>query len=303
MLARARAQGGARRPGRPALAGARPVRLPPGSRPPRRLRDALQARAQGAPPGRGRHLAGSLRATRRRSSRCSPPTTSTPPRPPRGRGRGRDQGEGARDARARRRARGFARRGTRGAALLRAGGRARRRRRCTCGELEDRAGRMAWRRGRGGGGTGAPRAGGCGLRATPASAIPAARISARLAEIDYREGQLAEAMSQDSSRRSRRSRRRSPTRTLADVAAQLGRLSRPHRPARRGRCHTSSEALGARRSVSIAREVFVEALTSKSDHPYPCRDRLEEARILLEGAARAALLADDLPAAAARAIQ
>ena len=39
----ARAQGGARRPGRPAVARARPVRLPAGPRPPRRLRDALQA--------------------------------------------------------------------------------------------------------------------------------------------------------------------------------------------------------------------------------------------------------------------
>ena len=47
------AQGAARRPGRPALARARPVRLPPGSRPARRLRDALEARASHAAP-RGR---------------------------------------------------------------------------------------------------------------------------------------------------------------------------------------------------------------------------------------------------------
>ena len=50
----ARAQGGARRAGRSPLAGARPVRLPPGSRSPRRLRDALEAGAPGAAPRRGR---------------------------------------------------------------------------------------------------------------------------------------------------------------------------------------------------------------------------------------------------------
>ena len=51
---RARPQGGARCPGRPALAGARPVRLPPGPRPPCRLRDALEARAAGEAPRRRR---------------------------------------------------------------------------------------------------------------------------------------------------------------------------------------------------------------------------------------------------------
>ena len=51
---RARPQGGARRPGRPAVAGARAVRFPAGPRPPRRLRDALQARAPHPAPGGGR---------------------------------------------------------------------------------------------------------------------------------------------------------------------------------------------------------------------------------------------------------
>ena len=41
-------------PDRPALARARPVRLPPGSRPPRRLRDALEARTPHAAPRCGR---------------------------------------------------------------------------------------------------------------------------------------------------------------------------------------------------------------------------------------------------------
>ena len=50
----ARPQGGAVAPGRSALAGARPVRLPPGPRPARRLRDAREARAEDAPPRGGR---------------------------------------------------------------------------------------------------------------------------------------------------------------------------------------------------------------------------------------------------------
>ncbi len=45
-------QGGARAAGRPELARARPVRIPAGPRPPHRLRDALEARADSAPPRR-----------------------------------------------------------------------------------------------------------------------------------------------------------------------------------------------------------------------------------------------------------
>ena len=77
-----RAQGGARRPGRPALARARPVRLPAGPRPARRLRDARPSRPEDATPRRG----GAARSERsdepsRRSSRWSPLTTSPPTRP------------------------------------------------------------------------------------------------------------------------------------------------------------------------------------------------------------------------------
>ena len=57
----ARPQGGARRPGRPALARARPVRLPAGPRPIRRLRDAVEARAPDTPSGRGRVPDGRVR--------------------------------------------------------------------------------------------------------------------------------------------------------------------------------------------------------------------------------------------------
>ena len=52
LLDVARSQGGPGRAVRPTLARARPVRLPTGPRPPRRLRDALQARAEGTAPGR-----------------------------------------------------------------------------------------------------------------------------------------------------------------------------------------------------------------------------------------------------------
>jgi class 3 adenylate cyclase len=47
-------KGGALAASRSALARARPVRLPPRTRPPGRLRDALEARAEGPPPRRGR---------------------------------------------------------------------------------------------------------------------------------------------------------------------------------------------------------------------------------------------------------
>ena len=50
---RPRAQGGARRAGRPALAGARSVRVPAGPRPPCRLRDARPPRPQDPAPRRG----------------------------------------------------------------------------------------------------------------------------------------------------------------------------------------------------------------------------------------------------------
>ena len=111
-------------PGRPALARARPVRLPPGPRPPRRLRDALEAGSAAArhlaaaayldeTPRRGRGRRGDRLALRRglrggaRRRRCAG-----------------DPREGARRPRPRGRARSSARGGGRGEALLRAGGRA-----------------------------------------------------------------------------------------------------------------------------------------------------------------------------------
>ena len=125
---RARAQGGALDPGRPALARARPVRLPAGPDAPGRLRDAFEARAAAAPPGRRRAPRGH-RGRRRRAGRGAGGALP-------GRLRG-----GARRRRCRPRARsrpgalrprggagGVAGRARRGAALLHPGGRARGRR-------------------------------------------------------------------------------------------------------------------------------------------------------------------------------
>ena len=118
----ARPQGGARRAGRPPLARARPVRLPPGPRAPRRLRDALEATSEEPAPRRRRSPRARVRGRRGRDRRGR---RLALPRGLRGRARRRrrrrDQRQGAGDARAGRRARRVARRGRRGAALFRAG--------------------------------------------------------------------------------------------------------------------------------------------------------------------------------------
>ena len=72
----ARSQGGALDPGRPALTGARSVRVPPGHRQARRLRDALEARSEGQAP-RGcsvpGHRLGRGGGRDRRGRRCALP--------------------------------------------------------------------------------------------------------------------------------------------------------------------------------------------------------------------------------------
>ena len=60
LLAALDPQGGARRPVRPAVAGARSVRLPPGSAPPGLLRDPRESRPQGKAPGGRRVPRGGL---------------------------------------------------------------------------------------------------------------------------------------------------------------------------------------------------------------------------------------------------
>ncbi len=95
LLVGPRAQGGARRPGRPALAGARPVRVPAGSRAAGGIRDARPPRPQDTA-SRGCEAARSRASApqSRRSSRSSRPTTSRRTRPRSMRRRcGGDQGK------------------------------------------------------------------------------------------------------------------------------------------------------------------------------------------------------------------
>jgi class 3 adenylate cyclase/tetratricopeptide (TPR) repeat protein len=162
-------------------------------------------------------------------------------------------------------------------------------------ELEDRAGRMAWRRGRG------EEARSFLERAhstfeEAGLTHPAARVSARLADIDHREGHAAEAIARLEQALQTLSTEE-PDEDVAGVAASLGRylvLS--------GRLEEA--AVQIEHALSLAEgldlpEVFTQALASKSV-VFIRQNRLEEARILLE-AALAMAEAEDLPMAAARA--
>ena len=113
----ARAQGDPRAPDRPPLARARTVRLPPGPRPPRRLRDALPARAARPAPRSGRVRRGRVprRERGRRGGRRALPGRLRCGA--RCRRRRRREGEGARCARARGRPSRLPRCGGRGDAL------------------------------------------------------------------------------------------------------------------------------------------------------------------------------------------
>jgi class 3 adenylate cyclase/tetratricopeptide (TPR) repeat protein len=166
----------------------------------------------------------------------------------------------------------------------------------SCAELEERAARMAWRRGR------ADEArelfersiaafDDAGLRQA------SARASAALAEIDFNQGHVQEAVE----------RLKAALATLADeepdeyvaiVTAQLGRFL-----ALGGQGDEASpyleEGLTLAEALGLP-EVFVDALTSKA-LLLTNADRLDEARILLEASADRAK-AENLPRAAARAL-
>ncbi len=166
----------------------------------------------------------------------------------------------------------------------------------TCAELQDRAGRMAHQRGR------LEEArllferalstfDGAGLT------HPAALVSSRLAEIDFRDGRAADAVARLEEALETLSSEE-PDADVAAVAQQLGRFlllvgrdeeAAPH----------LELALDLAEALDLP-EVFVDALTSKSI-VLASRDRLEEARILLEGSVARAI-AEDLPRAAARAL-
>jgi class 3 adenylate cyclase/tetratricopeptide (TPR) repeat protein len=165
----------------------------------------------------------------------------------------------------------------------------------TRADLEDRAGRMAWRRGQ----VAEARAFFEQARSTFEEAglsHPAARLSARLAEIDGSEGHLAEAVGRLEQALQTLSTEE-PDEDVANVAAQLGRYLTLSGQFEEAAPHLEL-ALALAEGLDLP-EVFAQALASKSVVLLR-RTRLEEARILLEGALARAV-ADDLPAAAARA--
>jgi class 3 adenylate cyclase/tetratricopeptide (TPR) repeat protein len=163
-------------------------------------------------------------------------------------------------------------------------------------ELDEKAGRMAWRRGR---------ADEAIALLTEALAFlereglkhPAARISGILAEIDFREGHAAPAVER-LERALNDLAGEEPGADVAETAAQLGRFlmlsgALDEAVPRLELACELAEALALP-------EILAQALTSKS-LLYSRSNRLEEARILLEGALALAL-ANDLPSAAIRTI-
>jgi class 3 adenylate cyclase/tetratricopeptide (TPR) repeat protein len=162
-------------------------------------------------------------------------------------------------------------------------------------DLEDRAGRMAWRRGR----AEEARAFFEQAHATFEEAglsHPAARLSARLADIDHREGHLAEAVAR-LEQALRTLSTEEPDEDVAGVAAQLGRYLTLSGQIEEAAPHLEL-ALALAEGLDLP-EVFASALASRSVALIR-QNRLEEARILLEGALAKAV-ADDLPVEAARA--
>jgi class 3 adenylate cyclase/tetratricopeptide (TPR) repeat protein len=165
----------------------------------------------------------------------------------------------------------------------------------TRADLEDRAGRMAWRRGR----AEDARVFFEQARSTFEEAglsHPAARLSARLAEIDGGEGHFGEAVERLEQALKTLSTEE-PDEDVANVAAQLGRFLTLAGRFEEGAPHIEM-ALELAEGLDLP-EVFAQALASKSV-VLMRQNRLEEAKILLEGALARAV-ADDFPSAAARA--
>ena len=162
-------------------------------------------------------------------------------------------------------------------------------------ELEDRAGRMAWRRGR----SEDARAFLERAHSTFEEAgltHPAARVSARLADIDFREGRIAEAIGRLEQALQTLSTEE-PDEDVAGVAASLGQYLVLSDRLEEATPHLEN-ALSLAEGLDLA-EVFTHALSSKSIVLLR-QNRLEESRILLE-AALAKAEAEDLTMAAARA--
>jgi class 3 adenylate cyclase/tetratricopeptide (TPR) repeat protein len=163
-------------------------------------------------------------------------------------------------------------------------------------ELDEKAGRMAWRRGRA---DEAVALLGEAMEALEREGLkrPAARIASRLAEIDFREGHTSQAVGR-LERALDDLGGEEPDADVAETAGQLGRflmLSGAYDEA----APRLELALELAEALSLP-EVFAHALTSKA-LVYGRRNRLEEAKIMLEGALSVAL-ANDLTSAATRTI-
>jgi class 3 adenylate cyclase/tetratricopeptide (TPR) repeat protein len=163
-------------------------------------------------------------------------------------------------------------------------------------ELDDRAARMAWRRGRG------PEARelfGKALAIYEAEGLtrPAARIASVLAEIDFRDGRhLTEAVGRLEHALESLDNEE-PDADLAAVAAQLGRFL-----VLDGQFEAAAPRLELALELAEAlklQEVFAQALTTKAVI-LTRGNRLAEARLLLEGAL-AIGLEDDIPSVMIRA--
>jgi class 3 adenylate cyclase/tetratricopeptide (TPR) repeat protein len=164
-----------------------------------------------------------------------------------------------------------------------------------CAELEHRAGQMAWRRGRSD-----------EARSLFAQAMeifdaqgltrPAARSASVLAEIDFRDGHTSESVARlEHALESLTGEE--PDADVAAVAAQLGRFLALDSRLDAAETHLEL-ALELAEALKLP-EVLTQALTTKGS-VLNRRNRLEEARILLNGALTLAL-EHDIPAAAIRA--
>ena len=161
-------------------------------------------------------------------------------------------------------------------------------------DLEDRAGRMAWRRGRA---DEARELFGKALEIFDAHGLkrPAARAAAVLAEIDFREGHTSDSIARlEQALESLAGEE--PDADVAAVAAQLGRFLALNTQLDAATPHLE-RALELAEALKL-RDVFTQALTTKAV-VLNRRNRLEEARILLDGALKIAL-DNDIPGAALR---
>ena len=161
-------------------------------------------------------------------------------------------------------------------------------------DLEDRAGQMAWRRGRA---DEARALFGKALQIFDAHGLkrPAARTAAVLAEMDYRGGHTSDSIARLEQALGSLAGEE-PGADVAAVAAQLGRFLALDGQLDAAQPHLE-RALDLAEALKLP-DVLTQALTTKAV-VLTRRNRLEESRILLEGA-RAIALEHDLPAAVVR---